>query len=110
MAICSYVIFFFCGESIFLNNFVTSLLNKQNNGDLCAVSSNNVACTKVGLLFCHILTCILPYSGHYLLLVGTGTHEFLAATKQLYEWFMLPVCPSACLSHLFHYGVIIVLS
>ena len=36
---------------------------------------------------------------------------FLAATKQLYEWFtlsiFLSVCPSVHLSHLFHYVPII---
>ena len=35
---------------------------------------------------------------------------FLAATKQLYEWFSLFVCLSACPSQLFHYVPIIVSS
>ena len=39
---------------------------------------------------------------------------FLAATKQLYEWYFLSVCPSVCpsvrLSHLFDYVPIIVSS
>ena len=35
---------------------------------------------------------------------------FLAATKQLYEWYFLSVCPSVRLSHLFDYVPIIVSS
>ena len=35
---------------------------------------------------------------------------FLAATKQLYEWYFLSVCLSVCLSHLFDYVPIIVSS
>ena len=35
---------------------------------------------------------------------------FLAATKQLYEWFSPSVCPSVCLSHLFDYVPIILSS
>ena len=35
---------------------------------------------------------------------------FLAATKQLYEWYFLFVCPSVRLSHLFDYVPIIVSS
>ena len=35
---------------------------------------------------------------------------FLAATKQLYEWFSPSVCPSVCPSHLFDYVPIIVSS
>ena len=35
---------------------------------------------------------------------------FLAATKQLYEWFSPSVRPSVCLSHLFDYVPIIVSS
>ena len=35
---------------------------------------------------------------------------FLAATKQLYEWYFLSVCPSVCPSHLFDYVPIIVSS
>ena len=46
-------------------------------------------------------------SAHWLLL-------FLAATKQLYEWYFLSVCPSVCpsvrLSHLFDYVPIILSS
>ena len=42
------------------------------------------------------------------------THGFLAATKQLYEWYFLSVCPSVRLSvrlsHLFDYVPIIVSS
>ena len=41
-------------------------------------------------------------------------HHFLAATKQLYEWLSLSVCPSVCLSvclrHLFHYVPILLSS
>ena len=36
--------------------------------------------------------------------------QFLAATKQLYEWYFLSVCPSVRLSHLFDYVPIIVSS
>ena len=36
--------------------------------------------------------------------------RFLAATKQLYEWYFLSVCPSVCPSHLFDYVPIIVSS
>ena len=43
-----------------------------------------------------------------------GALLFLAATKQLYEWYFLSVCPSVCpsvrLSHLFDYVPIIVSS
>ena len=35
---------------------------------------------------------------------------FLAATKQLYEWYFPSVCLSVCLSHLIHYVPIIVSS
>ena len=35
---------------------------------------------------------------------------FLAATKQLYEFFSLSACPPVRLSHLFHYVPIIVSS
>ena len=35
---------------------------------------------------------------------------FLAATKQLYEWYFLSICPSVRLSHLFDYVPIIVSS
>ena len=35
---------------------------------------------------------------------------FLAATKQLYKWYFPSVCPSVCLSHLFHHVSIIVSS
>ena len=35
---------------------------------------------------------------------------FLAATKQLYKWYFLCVCPSVCLSHLFDYVPMIVSS
>ena len=38
------------------------------------------------------------------------TFSFLAATKQLYEWYFLSVCPSVRLSHLFDYVPIIVSS
>ena len=34
-------------------------------------------------------------------------HTFLAATKQLYEWYFLSVCLSVCPSHLFDYVPII---
>ena len=36
--------------------------------------------------------------------------DFLAATKQLYDWFSPSVRPSVCLSHLFHHVPIIVSS
>ena len=35
---------------------------------------------------------------------------FLAATKQLYEWYFPSVCPSVCPSHLFDYVPIVVWS
>ena len=35
---------------------------------------------------------------------------FLAATKQLYEWYFPSVCPSVCPSHLFDYVPIVVSS
>ena len=37
-----------------------------------------------------------------------GALLFSAATKQLYDWFRPSVCPSVCLSHLFHHVPIIV--
>ena len=37
--------------------------------------------------------------------IGNG---FLAATKQLYEWFGPSVCPSVCPSHLFDYVPIVI--
>ena len=54
---------------------------------------------------------ILEVFGHFL-------KKFLAATKQLYEWFSPSVrlsvrpsvCPSVCLSHLFDYVPIILSS
>ena len=49
-----------------------------------------------------------------LMLLRRGALLFLAATKQLYEWYFLSVCPSVCLSvclsHLFDYVPIIVSS
>ena len=49
-----------------------------------------------------------------LLRKANDINMFLAATKQLYEWFSpsvcLSVCPSVCLSHLFDYVPIIVSS
>ena len=39
-----------------------------------------------------------------------GALLFLAATKQLFEWFSPSVCPSVCPSHLFDYVPIIVSS
>ena len=45
---------------------------------------------------------------------GLNCAIFLAATKQLYEWYFLSVCPSVCpsvrLSHLFDYVSILVSS
>ena len=49
-----------------------------------------------------------------LIMLRRGALLFLAATKQLYEWFSPSVCPSVrlsvCLSHLFDYVSIIVSS
>ena len=39
-----------------------------------------------------------------------GISTFLAATKQLYEWYFLSVCPSVCPSHFFYYVPLIVSS
>ena len=59
----------------------------------------------------------LPYDDETmqsLVLVRRGALLFLAATKQLYEWYFLSVCPSVRLSvrlsHLFDYVPIIVSS
>ena len=41
---------------------------------------------------------------------STVSGSFLAATKQLYEWFSPSVCLSVCLWRLFHYVLIIVSS
>ena len=45
-----------------------------------------------------------------LIMLRRGALLFLAATKQLYEWYFLSVCPSVCPSHLFDYVPIIVSS
>ena len=49
-----------------------------------------------------------------LIMLRRGALLFLAATKQLYEWYFLSVCPSVCpsvrLSHLFDHVPIIVSS
>ena len=45
-----------------------------------------------------------------LIMLRRGALLFLAATKQLYEWYFLSVCPSVRLSHLFDYVPIIVSS
>ena len=67
--------------------------------------------TWTNVQFCGIhLTTIL------LIAFKVSIHEmsskiiFLAATKQLYEWYFPSVCPSVCLSHLFDYVPIIVSS
>ena len=54
------------------------------------------------------------YPGKYCRVADIAGFLFLAATKQLYEWFTPSVrpsvCPSVCLSHLFYYVPIILSS
>ena len=44
---------------------------------------------------------------HWITWIYTTKHVLLAATKQLYEWYFLSVCPSVRLLHLFDYVPII---
>ena len=44
-----------------------------------------------------------------LMLLRRGALLFLAATKQLYEWYFPSVRPSVCLLRLFHYVLIIIM-
>ena len=50
---------------------------------------------KIWLIFCKIVTVDTPQVAHE---SNTLDVFFLAATKQLYEWYFLSVCPSVRLS------------
>ena len=64
-----------------------------------------------GILTLHGSLCWLVFCGYVLSLMYAIYVGFLAATKQLYKWYLrLSVCPSVCLSHLFDYVPIIVSS
>ena len=61
----------------------------------------------------HIQSLCSPLQWHHNEHDGISNHQphdFLAATKQLYKWYFPSVCPSVCLSHLFHHVPIMVSS
>ena len=75
----------------------------SNNGSM-APSHNMIQCQP------SIWSSLrLDWNGHHLA-DDISKYIFLAATKQLNEWYFPSVCLSVCPSHLFHYVPIIVSS
>ena len=83
--------------------FIQGACVVQHGGDVCA-------CYLLAHVGCVSSHCGVGWTVHILLLYWDktgflyhfercqGAYIFLAATKQLYEWYFLSVCPSVCLS------------
>ena len=86
--------------------------HKASNADadlwsfLCCFTEQAVVETAELLIFWDTVLLSISQNFHW----PNFHFAFLAATKQLYEWYFLSVCPSVCPSHLFDYVSIIVSS
>ena len=90
------------GNTVYIPVHIDLIQNHLAMGICCFLTGSSC----YGLLTNH--RCTTSFIHHFLRLMMS--FSFLAATKQLYEWYFLSVRPSVRLSHLFDYVRIIVSS